>query len=32
VKEIIVDGQLQTSNLIPLFEDEEDHSVVVIMA
>jgi len=31
VKEIIVDGKLQTSNLIPLFEDGEDHEVKVIM-
>jgi len=31
VKEIIVDGKSQTSNLIPLFEDGEDHEVKVIM-
>ena len=31
VKEIIVDGRSQTSNVIPLFEDGEEHSVIVIM-
>jgi cellobiose phosphorylase len=31
VKEIIVDGKSQASNLIPLFEDGEDHEVKVIM-
>jgi cellobiose phosphorylase len=31
VKEIIVDGKSQPSNLIPLFEDGEDHEVKVIM-
>jgi cellobiose phosphorylase len=31
VKEIIVDGRSQTSNLIPLFEDGEEHEVKVIM-
>jgi len=31
VKEVIVDGQSQTSNVIPLFEDGEDHEVIVIM-
>jgi len=31
VKEVIVDGHSQTSNLIPLFEDGEEHEVKVIM-
>jgi len=31
VKEVIVDGLSQTSNVIPLFEDGEEHAVVVIM-
>ncbi len=31
VKEVIVDGQSQTSNVIPLFEDGEEHQVKVIM-
>jgi len=31
VKEVIVDGHSQTSNVIPLFEDGEDHEVIVIM-
>ena len=31
VKEVIVDGQSQTSNVIPLFEDGEAHQVKVIM-
>ena len=31
VKEVIVDGRSQTSNVIPLFEDGEEHGVVVIM-
>lgn len=31
VKEIIVDGRSQTSNIIPLFEDGEEHQVKVIM-
>ena len=31
VKEVIVDGRSQTSNIIPLFEDGEEHVVVVIM-
>jgi cellobiose phosphorylase len=31
VKEIIIDGKSQASNLIPLFEDGEDHEVTVIM-
>jgi cellobiose phosphorylase len=31
VKEIFIDGQSQASNLIPLFEDGEEHSVIVIM-
>jgi len=31
VKEVIVDGKSQSSNLIPLFEDGEEHSVIVMM-
>jgi len=31
VKEVIVDGLSQTSNVIPLFEDGEAHAVIVIM-
>jgi len=31
VKEVIVDGKSQTSNVIPLFEDGEGHAVIVIM-
>jgi cellobiose phosphorylase len=31
VKEVIVDGRSQTSNVIPLFEDGEEHTVIVIM-
>ncbi len=31
VKEVIVDGSSQTSNVIPLFEDGEEHTVIVIM-
>jgi cellobiose phosphorylase len=31
VKELIVDGKLQTSNVIPLFEDGEEHQVKVIL-
>lgn len=31
VKEVIVDGQSQISNVIPLFEDGEEHTVIVIM-
>ncbi len=31
VKEIIVDGKSQASNLIPLFEDGIDHKVIVVM-
>ena len=31
VKEVIVDGHSQTSNVIPLFEDGEEHAVIVIM-
>jgi cellobiose phosphorylase len=31
VKEIIVDGRSQTSNVIPLFEDGEEHQVKVIL-
>lgn len=31
VKEVIVDGRSQTSNVIPLFEDGEEHQVKVIM-
>jgi len=31
VKEVIVDGLSQASNVIPLFEDGEEHAVIVIM-
>lgn len=31
VKELIVDGKLQASNVIPLFEDGEEHQVKVIL-
>ncbi len=31
VQKIVVDGMSQSSNIIPLFEDGEDHSVIVIM-
>ncbi|MDP2112669.1 MAG: glycosyl transferase, partial [Bacteroidota bacterium] len=31
VKEVVVDGHSQTSNVIPLFEDGEEHQVKVIM-
>ena len=31
VKEVIIDGRSQTSNVIPLFEDGEEHTVIVIM-
>ena len=31
VKELIVDGKLQASNLIPLFSDGKEHAVKVVM-
>jgi cellobiose phosphorylase len=31
VKEISVDGNLQSSNIVPIFQDGKEHSVVIIM-